>query len=227
MKHIKAQGAKVLFFDLAGTVLDSAAGIIESLTFAIREQGHDYRPDAAVRTLFGPPMSQIVAQLLEPFGDDRVTRCVDLYREHYRTQGLHNAAPYPGIREALALLAARGYGLFVVTSKRQVFADAMLHNAALHGAFQGVFGTSPDGALDDKAVLLGQVIATLRQMPACAFMVGDKRDDMLAARRNAVPPLGALWGYGSRAELEDGGAVELVDSPTELASVIERLERAQ
>jgi phosphoglycolate phosphatase-like HAD superfamily hydrolase len=35
-------------------------------------------------------------------------------------------------------------------------------------------------------------------------------------------PIGAAWGYRSREELEKAGAYEVYDTPTDLASMIEK-----
>ena len=37
-------------------------------------------------------------------------------------------------------------------------------------------------------------------------MLGDRMHDARGARANGIEPLGALWGFGSRAELEEAGA---------------------
>lgn len=61
-----------VIFDLDGTLVDSAPGIIASLTHAVRALGHDFMPFAGIERLLGPPMVNVVSQLLEPYRDDRV-----------------------------------------------------------------------------------------------------------------------------------------------------------
>jgi phosphoglycolate phosphatase len=213
----------MIIFDMDGTLLDSAPGITKSLTHAIRHLGHDFHPPAGVQELFGPPMNQVVAELLRPFGDDRVEQCVQTYREHYRDYGLYDCSPYPGIAEALQSLIADGVSLEVATSKRQEFADKMLRHAGLHGMFEEVRGTTADGSLDDKADLLRLMSASLSHSRSCLLMIGDKRDDMLAASKNAIPAIGVTWGYGTAQELTESGAVALLDSPVDLPGLVLRL----
>lgn len=213
----------VIIFDLDGTLLDSAPGIISSLTLAVRQLGHDFQPPADIQKLIGPPMNEIVAQLLRPFGDDRVKRCVDTYREHYRQHGLYECTPYPAIREVLDILASRGYSLFVATSKRQAFADQMLRHTELYDRFEKILGTSPDGTLDDKADLLKLMCLSFNNDPSSTFMIGDKRDDMIAARQNRILPIGAAWGYGTLSELIDSGAEVLAQTPEALPDLLEGL----
>lgn len=213
----------MLIFDMDGTLLDSAPGIVHSLIYAMRQLGHDFHPDAGIQALFGPPMNQVVAQLLRPFGDDRITHCLEIYRAHYREQGLYDCSIYPGIRQALESLLASGFTLAVATSKRQEFADRMLLHTGLFGLFEQIQGTLADGSLDDKAELLRLLRPPTGQSHAPVYMIGDKSDDMLAAGENGIPAIGVTWGYGSADELTTSGALALAASPAQLPGLLRQL----
>ena len=45
-----------------------------------------------------------------------------------------------------------------------------------------------------------------------AWMVGDRKHDVLGARENGLPCAGVLYGYGSREELEEAGAAALLET---------------
>ncbi|MHC8287236.1 HAD family hydrolase [Pseudomonas sp. XS1P51] len=71
------------------------------MTVAIRQLGRDLHPPSDIQSLFGVPMHHVVAQLLKPFSDDRITHCLELYRAHYRQYRLYNSPrpcpkPLPG-----------------------------------------------------------------------------------------------------------------------------------
>jgi phosphoglycolate phosphatase len=51
-------------------------------------------------------------------------------------------------------------------------------------------------------------------------MVGDRKYDVIGARANGVFAVGALWGYGSREELDIAGAAALCERPSELDAVV-------
>lgn len=204
-----------------GTLLDSAPGMGESLSHALRTLGHDFVPAANLHERFGPPMRGIVEALLAPYADTRVDECLALYREHYGEQGVCNCRVYPGVEAVLRQLLDDGVALYVATSKRQVFAQQMLEHVQLDGYFTQVCGSVPSGALDDKTDLLRSLLDSLPESLAARCMVGDKRDDMLAAVSSGIPALGALWGYGSADELRGSGAAILLNTPTQLPAAIE------
>ena len=51
-------------------------------------------------------------------------------------------------------------------------------------------------------------------------MVGDRRSDVVAGRAVGTRTVGVLWGYGSRAELEDAGADVLLEHPRQLVDLL-------
>ena len=44
-------------------------------------------------------------------------------------------------------------------------------------------------------------------------MIGDRSYDAIGARAVGIPAIGALWGYGDRAELTEAGADPIIVSP--------------
>jgi phosphoglycolate phosphatase len=60
-------------------------------------------------------------------------------------------------------------------------------------------------------------------MRAFLFDLDGTREDMHAARHHGVTAMGALWGYGSREELEAQGAQHLCAVPRDLPAALARL----
>ena len=56
-------------------------------------------------------------------------------------------------------------------------------------------------------------------------MIGDRKFDILGARENGIDSIGVLYGYGSRAELEEAQATFIVEKPEDL--LIAALELAE
>jgi phosphoglycolate phosphatase len=204
-----------LLIDLDGTLIDSRPGIAASLEAALRALGHT--PDSAfdITPMIGPPLPSVISRVLALYQDDRVDIGIDAYRAHYGEVGLHQFTLYPGIAETLPALAQR-QRCFVVTSKRSLFAKRIIEKLGYATMFGGVYGTEPDGSLDDKADLISAVLQKENLNPSETIMVGDRLHDIHGAHANGLRAVGVLWGYGSRAELEQAGADTLVSGPAEL-----------
>ena len=63
--------------------------------------------------------------------------------------------------------------------------------------------------------------------PRSAGCVGDRKHDVLAASRHAIPTIGALWGYGGADELRAAGAAVLCASPSEVPAAFWALSGAR
>ncbi len=209
---------RAVLLDLDGTLIDSRPGIAASCEAALRALGHTPEPSFDVTPLIGPPMPQVIARLLRGFGDDRVEAGIAAYRTHYGETGLRMATVYPGVAQAVGLLA-QNRQCFVVTSKRKDFASRIVASLDFADAISGVHGTELDGSLDDKALLIEAVLRREGLEPSYTIMVGDRSHDMIGARANMLRGIGVLWGYGTRDELLTAGADALVERPEELLTV--------
>ena len=204
-----------ILLDLDGTLIDSRPGIAASCEAALRALGHTPDPAFDVTPLIGPPMPQVIRRLLHSYGDDRFDAGIAAYRAHYGEIGLHQATLYPGITDMLQRLSATAR-CYVVTSKREIFATRIIDGMNLAMYFRRVYGTIPDGSLDDKTDLIAAVLRTESLDPRDTIMVGDRSHDMIGARANNLRGIGVLWGYGSREELTAAGADALISAPDEL-----------
>jgi len=214
-----ARPARLVVFDLDGTLADSSPGILACLHLTLRELGRD-RGDDDLLALIGPPLTDSFASL--GFVGDALDDVVERYREHYDRVGVDDATIYPGVADALGALTARGARLAVATAKRVDFAQRMLDAFALSHYFDEVAGASIDGRVTDKDVIVAALLADLAPVErGGAWLVGDRRHDVAAARANGLVPVGALWGYGSRAELEGAGAAWLVERPGDLVAAFD------
>jgi phosphoglycolate phosphatase len=204
-----------ILLDLDGTLIDSRPGIAASLDAALRALGHTPDPAFDVTSMIGPPLPSVIGRVLALYNDDRVEAGIEAYRAHYGEIGLHQFQLYPGIADVVPMLAMRA-ACFVVTSKRTVFARRIVDSFAFVSMISGVYGTEPDGTLDDKADLIAAVMRTEKLDPRDTVMVGDRLHDIHGAHANAMRAIGVLWGYGSRTELEQAGADRLISHPSEL-----------
>jgi phosphoglycolate phosphatase len=209
--------SRAILLDLDGTLVDSRPGILASCEAALRALGHVPDPAFDITPLIGPPLPQVIRRLLDCFGDDRVDAGMAAYRAHYGEVGLHQVTLYPGIVDALRSLSANAL-CFVATSKRSVFASRIITALGLSARFRCVYGTEPDGSLDDKAKLVAAVLRAEALDPRDTVMVGDRSHDIIGAHANGMHAIGVLWGYGSREELEAAGADALVSTPEDLVA---------
>lgn len=207
---------RAALFDLDGTLVESASGIIANIRHAMTVIGRPLDPASDLSWAVGPPLRDIFARLLDPFGGVGVEEAFASYRATYDTVGLFESALYPGIAAALDGFRDDGWTLFVATSKPAAVARRMLAHFALADRFQAIYGSVADGALAHKPDLLGYILDTQGLARGRTVMIGDRSFDIAGAHANGLRAVGALWGYGGAAELTQAGADALADRPAGL-----------
>lgn len=199
-------------------MIDPKAGIIGSLQYALRRLGREVPAADSLHWVIGPSLRTTFAQLDVPaecIGDG-----LAFYREHYRAGAMYDFRVYDGIDAALGGLAGLGHRLIVATAKPHVFANPILERAGLARHFAAVHGAELDGRHDDKADLIAHIGRSEGIAATRTVMIGDRRFDVAGAQRNGIRTIGVLWGYGSREELAEAGAIALCPSPSELMGTI-------
>ena len=214
---------KFVLFDLDGTLVDPAPGIIGAFRHALVTLGHPAPADEALHWVIGPPLRKSFARLLG--SSAQVEEAVALYRAVYGETGLFEAEPYVGMSAALSTLQAAGHRLFLCTAKPLPFARRVVAHFGLDGCFDELYGAELDGRFDDKADLIAHILQEQGLSAGQGVMVGDRENDTQAAVRNGMASVGVLWGFGSRSELMENGATVLCDTPAELTACIEALLR--
>ena len=215
-----ASSARVLLFDLDGTLTDPRLGMVRSIRYALDGLERPCPPDDVLASFIGPPLRRTFATLLETDDRARVEEAMTLYRERYADVGLYENELYDGIHEMLRDVKRAAARAFVATGKPVVYAERVIAHFELGRHFAGVYGPELGGRFDDKAELLAHLLATEQIAAKSAVMIGDRAADIIAARANRVSSIGALWGYGSEEELRDAGADRLCAAPHELAECL-------
>ncbi|GBQ91982.1 phosphoglycolate phosphatase [Gluconacetobacter johannae DSM 13595] len=209
-----------VLLDLDGTIVDSRAGIIGSLHDSLRDLGHEPDPKEDLTWVVGPPLHDLVARVLEHYGDDRAEEAVKLYRYHYERHGMHRSPVFTGMQEVIESVVSSGARLFLATSKPVHLARAILDLRGLTKYFTALYGARPDDSGAEKPELIADLLREHAIPTNRAVMVGDRRFDISGAHANHIRALGVLWGYGGETELTEAGADGLVNDPGELLSAI-------
>lgn len=211
-----------LLFDLDGTLTDSGVGICRCVNHALATLGRTPAPDSRLTGMVGAPLSRIFESLLDSNEPALLDRAIAAYRSRFDPIGMFENEVYEGVPEALGEFRAAGHSLHVVTAKPAVAAIRVLEHFGLAGYFVSVHGPQLGDRDCDKAVLVRAALDVAGGPAAAAVMVGDRADDIRAARAHGARAVAALWGYGSRAELETAGPDLLAARMADLAMWVRR-----
>jgi phosphoglycolate phosphatase len=226
LAEVPPQAPRALLFDLDGTLTDNFEGIANCIRYALTHLGVPHPEPDALRACVGPPLRETLPRLLGTNDAATTERAIALYRERFSELGWRENAVYAGVGDMLAAAALVSQRMYLCTTKPQVYAERIVAHFGLAGFLDGVYGTSLDGRLDDKADLMAHLLARENLEGAHCLMIGDRRHDMRAAQRNGARTMGVLWGYGSREELTEAGAEVLLAAPADFSRSLAELQAA-
>ncbi len=212
---------RYIFFDLDGTLTDSAVGITKSVRYALEKYGIKTDPDE-LKSFIGPPL-QLSFQQVYGFSEDEAQEAVEYYRDYYREKGIFENRLYPGIKEMLASLSENGSRLFVATSKPSVFARKILNNYKVESYFDLIIGSNLDGSRIEKAEVIQSLFDEAKKIDRnLTVMVGDRKHDIIGARAHNLDSIAVSYGYGSLEELKASNPLVIVHSVSALSAVLLR-----
>jgi len=207
------------FFDLDGTLTDSAPGIINSVAYALRKLGIQVPPKDQLTCFIGPPLSWSFSTYFG-LNEAEAQRAVDTYREYYRAGGMLENSVYDGIPALLSRLKNDGIVCVVATSKPHIFANRILEHFSLNGYFSLVSGPELDGTRGEKDKVIAYALDRLGLHDTSkVLMIGDREHDVLGAKKISMDCAGVLWGFGSEDELVRAGATYLCHTPSDVAEL--------
>ena len=210
------------FWDLDGTLTDSAPGITHSVRYAMEKMGKPLAPDQNLTCFIGPPLLYSFENYLGLSPADSQL-AVDFYRECYRAGAMLECNVYDGVREVLTELNRRGIICVLATCKPHEFANNIIKHFDLAKYFTYVSGPEMDGTRNEKHEVIEYALQNLNiPSPDAVLMVGDRRDDVVGAKKCNMNCVGVEWGFGTREELEAAGAIEVIQKPQELLSFFEK-----
>jgi phosphoglycolate phosphatase len=211
---------RLFIFDLDGTLIDSRADICHALNLALTGLNIPILPESRVSDFVGEGVQKLVERSLraatarEP-ERELVDNTVLLFREEYGQHLLDKTRLYPGVPEALSLLAWANFA--VVTNKPESFSRRILNGLGIETRFCTILGgDSVRNRKPDPEALL-KVMSQCNVPPSETVMVGDSRVDIEAGKAAAVTTCGVLGGFRNREELETAGCDLLIENLIELA----------
>lgn len=183
-------------FDLDGTLIDSASGILQAFTAAFAHCGVTPR-QAWNASLIGPPLLQTIAQQCGSQDPALLESLRAAFIASYDSEGFRLSTPYDGVHEMLENLRSQGVRLFIATNKRILPTGRVLQYLEWDALFEGIFGAdSLAPTYTPKAEVIQHIIQHFGLIPGNSLYVGDRLEDYQAATAAGLPFALATWGFG-------------------------------
>lgn len=207
---------QTVLVDLDGTLVDSAPGIVSSISHTLRELD---RPVPEMKDLLrwvGPPLTDSFRDWAG-LDTEGVQRALSIYRAHYLDVGAYDSKLFDGMAGFLLGLKEAGATVVLATSKPLTPASIMLHHFTLGHYFDVVATAWDDETRGRKDEVIEDALAELAEKGLSTesiIMVGDRIHDVEGAAAHGIDTIMVRWGYGGPHEWSK--AHRLVDTPRQL-----------
>ena len=188
---------RLLVFDWDGTIIDSAATIVECMREASRELGLEVPERDRARHVIGLGLHDAMRIAVPDLPAQRYPEFVACYRRHFLAR--EDAMQlFDGMRELLADLSKK-HLLAIATGKSRRGLDRALDSSQLRPYFAASRCADETNPKPHPAMLF-EIMEELQTDAKSALMVGDTSHDLEMARAAGVDALAVTYG----AHPEDG-----------------------
>src|SRR5690606_8681828 len=190
-----------LLFDLDGTLLDSAPDLAQAVDRMLIDLKFSAAGETLVRQWVGNGSRMLVRRALafatenRPLNDSAVEAAQQLFFTHYENCLTDRSRLYDGVMEAVTYWHELGIRCACVTNKPARFTEPLLDHFGLRALMPvAISGDSLPVRKPDPAPLL-EACRQLGVAAANSVMIGDSRNDVLAARSAGMPVVCVTYGY--------------------------------
>jgi len=203
----------LIVFDWDGTLIDSAATIIECMQAVMQRMDLLPRSDEQIKHIIGLGMREAIFELYPEFSEAEIETFIAEYRQYFFSQ--RQSLPFPGVEQLLQRLKQAGYALAVATGKGRRGLDLALQNLDF-----GQYFTSTRCADETQSKphpqMLHEILGDLSLSAERALMVGDTVYDLNMASHIEMDAVAVCNGVHEREKLSSTDALAFLPDVTHL-----------
>ena len=218
-------GVRAAIIDLDGTMLDTAPDFHVAINRMRDELSLAPLAIETIKTFVGQGSENLMRRVLgvnfNAAGvEQRFEQALASYQKHYLVINGDYSTLYPGVREGLEALQAKGLRLACVTNKPLAFARPLLAKMQLDGYFDVVYGGDSFAKKKPDPMPLLQVCTDFALEPQQVVAIGDSSNDALAARAAGCRVLNVPYGYNHGQPIQEVDSDGIVETLLDAAHLI-------
>jgi len=224
---MKTTPKKVILFDLDGTLIDSAPDLALAVNHMLKIlQREPFHADT-IRSWVGNGAQTLVKRGLSGSSviDDNIdpelfAEALAIFLSFYAQNLCVTTVTYPHVATTLHTLKSKGYRLALVTNKPYDFIDPLLEGLALSELFELSLGGDSLAKKKPDPLPLLHVCERLGVDVSECIMIGDSKNDILAANAANMQSIGVTYGYNYNEHISHYKPDHVVDDISEIIALI-------
>lgn len=208
---------ELIIFDFDGTLINS----IPDLTLAVNKMlAHYNLPQLTIEQVtpfIGNGAKPLVKRALEATMTSEITEtfmedAFNTYLLAYKEVTCIDTFMYPGVLDTLNYLNNKGYKMVICTNKPFYFIAPILEKLEIKDFFTTWIGEDSLAEKKPNALPLLHLAKTANVSIDKCVMVGDSKNDILAAQNATMDNIGVSYGYNYNENIQDYNPTIVVDT---------------
>jgi len=199
---LKFEAKKLIIFDLDGTLIDSVPDLVEAINQMQLNIGRTIFEENIVRSWVGNGAETLVKRALsssvdidENLDETLYEKALALFLASYKKNACVKTEVYPYVNATLQTFQEKGYIMAIVTNKPYAFVEPILKALDMKDFFALYLGGDSLKVKKPDAQPLLHVCKELRMSVEDSVMVGDSKNDILAANAANMQSIAVNYGY--------------------------------
>jgi len=213
---------ELIIFDFDGTLINS----IPDLTLALNKMLHFYNLSPLTVTdvtpFIGNGAKPLVKRALrlaiqnKELSEEYIREAFDIYFSAYKEVTCDKTYMYPGVFETLNYLKNKGYKMVICNNKPFGFIEPILNKLAIKHFFNNWIGEDSLSEKKPSATPLFYLANEMNISKEKCVMIGDSKNDILAAKNSGMESIGVSYGYNYNENISDYNPTLVVDNFADL-----------
>jgi phosphoglycolate phosphatase len=198
---LKLKNKKLLIFDLDGTLINSALDLALAVNYMLERVEQETFSDEIIHGWVGNGALILVKRALsgtrtvdENIDDAYVEKALKIFLDYYEKNLCNATVPYPSVISTLHSLKEK-YTLAIVTNKPFAFVSPILKGLEMDDLFTLILGGDSLEKKKPDPLPLQHVCKILNIDIEHSVMIGDSKNDILAANACSMDSVGVTYGY--------------------------------
>jgi phosphoglycolate phosphatase len=191
-----------LLFDLDGTLVDSAPDLALAVNQTLSDLNLATYSQDMIRGWVGNGATTLIERALSGSAtintdlDKKLAdQALSIFLQHYQRCLCVESVLYVGVKETLITLKNMGFHLAVITNKPAQFIQPILTGLGLNNLFEIVIGGDSLNERKPHPLPLLHACEQLKVSVNECLMIGDSKNDILAAKAANIRSIGLTYGY--------------------------------
>jgi len=226
--NLKFSDKKLLLFDLDGTLVDSAPDLALALNHMLESLGRETFSHETIRSWVGNGAQTLVKRGLSGSTviDKEIdpllfSQALDLFLNFYAQNLCVDTVTYPNVVDTLKDLKSKEYRLALVTNKPYDFVQPLLEGLEMSDLFEYCIGGDTLSKRKPDPMPLLHVCEHLDVDVSNCIMVGDSKNDIVAANAANMHSIGVSYGYNYGEHISLYEPDRVVDDFSEIMRLME------